>query len=661
MENKLDTLTDDQSKIEFLNDWTGKNYRKSPKEALFYAEKTIQLANATNNYSDAGQALIRIGLIHYRKADYNNALSYYSKAIDQFSQSQDSLGINQTYLNRGNIYLNRNEYTQAFKDFLSCYKYSLKYKNYQLAALSLNSLGLVKKHLKDYNKALEYYRRAAQIFKEKDLILSLYSSNTNIANILSIQNKFSEALTYYKKNLDVLKQKSSKYRLAQTYHNIGACFLEMKQYQLALQYQKQSLQLKKELGNKNSILISLNGISQAYYMLNEFEKSLQYSKRAFQLASETGNLEGQQSSSREILKTFSYLNQPDSVIYYFDTYKAVTDSLLNKENLQQIANLQTKYETEKKVAHITALEKENKTNLKQRNGLLIFLILLLAYAVFIIQSFYKNKKINKLLQIQKSRIEWHKHLLDARNQDLQISNQTKNKLFQIISHDLRSPLASVSGISKLIPLFIEQGRFKLLNETSKDLEESIRRVLNLTDNLLAWSLNQSGKLPYRPVSISLKNILMANMETYQSVAKQKNIHLQLIIDEDCAILADRHMLETVIRNLINNAIKFTAEGGIIILGAKCKEKITEIWVKDSGVGIDTDKISQLFVLNDGKSSAGTRGESGNGLGLILCRDFVHQNNGKLWVDSTVGVGSTFRFTIPNTEQVCKKEDVLTSC
>jgi len=647
VEKKLDTFADKQSKIEFLNDWTGKNYRKIPKEALFYAEKTIQLANATNNFSGAGQAYIRIGLIHYRKADYPNALSYYSKAIDQFTQSQDSLGINKTFLNRGFVYLNLNKYSKSLDDFFVSYRYCENHPNTILLTSTLNGIGLVYKHLKEYSKALDYYKKAEKLIKEKNLTASLYSSNTNIANILSIQNKFSEALTYYKNNLAILKLNPNKFRQAQTYHNIGACFLEMKQYHLALQYQQQSLQLKEKLGNKNLILTSLNGIAHAYFMLTEFNKSLQFSRRAYQLALASGNMEGQQSSAKELLKSFTYLNQPDSALHYFNTYKTVTDSILNKENLKQIAKLQTKYETEKKVAHIAALKKENETKLWQRNGLLILIVLLMAYAGIIVRSYYKNKKINRVLKIQKSRIEWHKQLLDNNNHDLQQSNQTKNKLFQIISHDLRSPLASVAGISKLIPLFIEQGRYKLLNETSKDLEESVRRVLNLTDNLLAWSLNQSGRLPYRPITISLKDILMANMETYQSVAKQKSIHLQLMIDENCHILADRPMLETVIRNLINNAIKFTSEGGIIILGASCKDTNTEIWVKDSGIGIPANQISKLFELSNRKSSSGTSVESGNGLGLILCKEFIRQNKGEIWVESTEGDGSTFRFTIPN--------------
>ena len=296
----------------------------------------------------------------------------------------------------------------------------------------------------------------------------------------------------------------------------------------------------------------------------------------------------------------------------------------------------------------------------QRNSLMVLFILLLGYAIFIVCSYYRNKKTNRLLKSQNARIESHRAILDKKNEALLDSNKTKNRLFQIISHDLRSPLASVYNISQLIKIFVQQKKYHLLEEGSNDMEECINNVLSLTDNLLSWSLNQAGKLPYKPIILSLKPLLENNIQTYTSVAKQKNIHLQLILDNTFFVFADRQMLETVIRNLINNSLKFTPSGGVIVIGTKQEDNFTEIWIKDSGIGISKDQISHLFEVDHAHSNVGTKGEKGNGLGLLLCKQFIEQNKGKIWVESTTNIGTTFRFTIPNAESNNKMTSILTS-
>lgn len=660
IEQKLDSISDVAAKIEFLNDWTGKNYRKLPQEALFYSTKTLQLANTSKNYSGAGTALIQIGLLHYKNGNLNEALTNYNEGITLFLVSADSAGINRTYVNRGLVYMNQGKYDLAIKDYFKSLNFYERKDEIKITTVIYNNIGLVYKHLKDYDKALEYYQKSLAIAEQTNNISSLYSAYTNIGNIFSIQNKFEQALVYYKENLDVLGKKPNKFQLAQTYHNLGSCFLEMKQYPFAIEYLSQSLQLKEEIGNKNQMISSINNLARIYFEQNDFLKSFEYWKKSLAYAKETDDLEHQRTCNEEMFRIYSYLHQPDSAMLYFNRYKTLRDSIIGIETVKQIAEIETKYETEKKENQISLLEQENKSKKMQRNGLAALLVLMLAYVLFIVRSFYKNKKVNRLLNLQKIRIEWHKHILDRKNQELQVSNQTKNKLFQIISHDLRSPLASVSGISSLISIYISQKRYDSLDETSRDLEQCVGKVLDLTDNLLSWSLNQSGKLPYHPVAIPLKSLLFKNMETYQTFARQKGIHFEMIILEENTLFADRQMLDTVLRNLINNSLKFTPEGGVIILGAKPKNDYTEIWVKDSGVGISKEQLPHIFELNNSNSSLGTRGEKGNGLGLILCKEFVLQNKGEIWVESTEQVGTTFRFTVPNSAHVLFKETTQTS-
>ncbi|PKQ69536.1 hypothetical protein BZG01_01005 [Labilibaculum manganireducens] len=660
VEQTLDSIQNINSKIEFLNDWTGKNYRNFPEAVLYYSNNNLELAKSVNNYSGAGDALIRIGLINKKDDNYSETLKFYNQALQNYELGIDSIRINKALLNRANIYNNIGKYDLALKDYFKSLTYFKKSNNLKILTSIYNNLGLVYKNIKDYKNALKYYNESAKISFENNITSTLYFSNTNIANILSIQNKFQEALSYYNKNLEILKEKPNKYQLAQTYHNIGSCFMEMEQDSMALEYLNQSLLLKKEIGNKNLIISTINSLAHVYYQQELYTKALIYRKKALTLAVETKNIEYQKDCNRELFAIFAQLHQADSAIHYILNYELLKDSIFNLKNLKQIAEIQEKYESEKKETQITLLEKVNKSRMWQRNSLIVLLILLIGYAIFIVRSYYINKKTHRLLQLQNERIQWHKTLLDQKNVALSDSNKTKNRLFQIISHDLRSPLASVYNIAQLIKIFIQQRKYQLLEESCHDMEESISNVLSLTDNLLSWSLNQSGKLPYKPAILSLKPLLENNLRTYSSVAKQKNIHLQLLLEETVMVFADRQMLDTVIRNLINNSLKFTKSGGVIAIGLNQSDNFVELWIKDSGIGISEDQIAHLFEIDHSQSYNGTNGEKGNGLGLLLCKQFIEQNKGEIRVESTLNLGTTFRITIPAAENTNEISTILSS-
>ncbi len=660
VEKKLDSISDINLKIEFLNNWTGKNYSKLPESVLYYSNQNLELAKSVNNYSGAGDALIRIGLINKKDGNYSETLKFYNQALQNYELGKDSLGRSKTILNRGNIYLNQNKFNLAINDFFICLKYFEKINDQKLLFATYNNIGLVYKNLKNFEKSYYYYNKSLNIAINTKSGSSLYYCYNNIANILSIQNNFQEALDYYKKNLDVLKEAPNKYKLAQTYHNMGSCFFEMGQYPFALEYLNKSLELKEKIGNKNLLISTINSLAHVYYQQELYTKALIYRKKAHTLAVETKNIEYQKNCNHELFKIFTHLNMADTAIFYFSQYELLKDSIFNHENLKQIAEIQEKYESEKKETQITLLEKVNKSRMWQRNSLIVLLILLLGYAIFIVRSYYRNKKTHRLLQLQNERIQWHKTLLDQKNEALSDSNKTKNRLFQIISHDLRSPLASVYNIAQLIKIFIQQRKYQLLEESCHDMEESINNVLSLTDNLLSWSLNQSGKLPYKPAILSLKPLLENNLRTYSSVAKQKNIHLQLLLEETVMVFADRQMLDTVIRNLINNSLKFTKPGGVIAIGLNQSDNFVELWIKDSGIGISEDQIAHLFEIDYSQSYNGTNGEKGNGLGLLLCKQFIEQNKGEIRVESTLNLGTTFRITIPAAENTNEIASILSS-
>ena len=233
--------------------------------------------------------------------------------------------------------------------------------------------------------------------------------------------------------------------------------------------------------------------------------------------------------------------------------------------------------------------------------------------------------------------------------ELRESNSAKDKFFSIIAHDLKNPFNSLLGFSELlVSKFDELDKerqvkiFELINQT-------VKNTYNLLENLLMWSLTQRGLIKYKPVRINLKSLVIENIKIFQDIASEKQISIEKKSDTNQFVLADINLLSVIIRNLLSNAIKFTSNGGTVSISYGPNEEGGQetvlVSVTDSGVGIEADRLSKLFSLDENHSTEGTNIEKGTGLGLILCKEFVEMHNGRIYVESEVGRGSKFTFTL----------------
>lgn len=223
---------------------------------------------------------------------------------------------------------------------------------------------------------------------------------------------------------------------------------------------------------------------------------------------------------------------------------------------------------------------------------------------------------------------------------------TKDKLFSIIAHDLRSPFNSIIGFSELL---IEHSNDVLLEDSEqyiKIINSAAKNTLILLDNLLNWAKSQTGQLSYNPEKILFSEVVQEIITLSKSIAKSKNISLEYSCSDPLEIFVDVNMLNTVLRNLISNAIKFTNIGGHIEVSAKLIPDYVEITISDNGIGINKEKCNELFSITSNTTSLGTADENGSGLGLVLCKEFIQKNNGDIWVVSEENKGSNFIFTLP---------------
>ena len=233
--------------------------------------------------------------------------------------------------------------------------------------------------------------------------------------------------------------------------------------------------------------------------------------------------------------------------------------------------------------------------------------------------------------------------------ELDESNKTKDKLFSIIAHDLKSPFNSLLGFSDMLEQEVNKADASVekIKKYSKIINTSASKTFDLLINLLEWSRLQSDRIVVKPEYFDLNDLIIYNMDIGHTLAISKNITLEYTTQGDYPIISDRAIINTILRNLISNAIKYTQKNGYIAVSVILKNDTYQISVQDNGAGISKENLEKLFKLSNIESTPGTANEKGTGLGLLLCKDFVHKIGGDIWVKSTYGHGATFTFSLKN--------------
>ncbi len=239
-----------------------------------------------------------------------------------------------------------------------------------------------------------------------------------------------------------------------------------------------------------------------------------------------------------------------------------------------------------------------------------------------------------------------KRKIEQQAKELTATNALKDRMFSIIGHDLRSPVGAI----KQALGFIVNGT---INPKDEDFLETLQLLVNTTDdafnlleNLLGWAKSQSDTLKIIPENLNLFDIVSSTCAVLKINSKKKNITINIKIPNDISVISDLNMINSILRNLLGNAIKFTPEQGLIEISANRINDFVQVFINDNGIGMEPNIVSEIFTSNKHFHTHGTNNESGSGLGLILCKDFVEKNGGQISVESKIGEGSIFSFTVP---------------
>jgi len=229
---------------------------------------------------------------------------------------------------------------------------------------------------------------------------------------------------------------------------------------------------------------------------------------------------------------------------------------------------------------------------------------------------------------------------------LQKLNADKDRFISILSHDLKSPFNSILGFSEVLTEDIRKLNTDEIEDIARNINKSARNTLYLLEDLLAWAMTQQGKIIFKPQKLSLADICKNILEILNPKAVAKNITINYYVADSIKVFADIDMIKTILRNLVSNALKFTNNGGTINVSSEENSENVTISISDNGVGIKPENITKLFNISEVITTKGTAEETGTGLGLLLCKEFVEKHGGKIWVESEVGKGSEFKFTLP---------------
>lgn len=642
-------------------------------QALKYCDVAMKLAGELRDSSQMADSYIQLGIIHEYKGEYSKSEEYYLKSLGIYNKLEDKMGVSNSYNNLGAIRRLLGNYPKALEFYQKSMEIFTEIKDKNGMSMSYNNIGIVYYYQQEYSKALEFYEKSLEIDLELENQSGVSKSYNNLAVTYFKQEKFSEALNYYQKSLEIKTELDDKQGIARTYLNIADNYYAQEDYLKAEEFFKKSLNLAEEFGFQNDIAGSLLGISKTLYQLESYAQAKYYGMKGYSLASEMGIRENMKDGAKILSQVFAALGQYKTALDYQVEFKNISDSLLNSDNIKKITRLEEQYKFEKERQAIM-LEQNKKDEIqsaeiakeKTMRNMFIVAFFLSALVLFgVIRSFFIKKKALQQLAEKSQIIEQKNNLLNQKNEELTLAfakvrlqkeeiekinfnlaeaNNTKIKLFQIISHDLRSPISSLVQLSQIMK---KENAGDDNQEIIELFASNSEMVLKLVENLLEWARLQSDNISYNPELIGVKNLIKDVLPEIESLARNKEIKLETEGVEDTSIFGDKNMLKTVIRNLLSNAIKFTDEGGKVSVSSNSENDQTLILVEDSGIGMSEEQQEGLFDIVKNKSTPGTKNERGTGLGLVICKEFVERNGGKIWVDSKKGMGTKFWISLPH--------------
>ncbi|MFL1011846.1 tetratricopeptide repeat-containing sensor histidine kinase [Flavisericum labens] len=628
---------------------------KDYNRAIKYIIESEKLSRSLDYTEGIAEITYYKSLIYSRKGDYINAISGYNKAKTLFKQLKDTLGIAKVNNSIGLIEIKRGNYSKGLEFSLSAINELEKRNLNKDLNLAYSNLAKAYYNINAFDKATEFYLKAL----EKQTILNDYKgineSNLKLAELYSNKKEHRKAIDYYQKVLKDSDIQNDSLRSI-VLPKLGGEYLKFNDYGNASKYLVQGYNINHRNETKLGMLLTLNNLGD----LNIRQDRL---KTAEKQLLEAGELAKALDNKIELLKHYKLLKTLDSTRRYFDRafvwqreYYELNNELKNNEvkvyqptakheglnfNLE---DTETKAASDTKQTLVDTAKPENQLGKFKLilYGLLAAIAIVSAFLVLLYLRRNSNIKYMQELEEKNMKIELQNEAFKEQTTHLENINNVKDKLFSIVSHDLKDSLSSINGFIDLL----KDGSLSReeFDNLIPELSENANNATLLLFNLLNWSKSQMQSLEPKPSLFDIQEIFEDKVKLIEPRMENKGIELVDHSLRDFAY-ADRSMIEIVIQNLLANALKFCNRGDTITVSNHISNGSCIISVADTGVGISKQNLEKLF-KSSSFTTMGTANEKGTGLGLSICKELVELNNGKIWVESTQGVGSTFYVQLP---------------
>ena len=581
--------------------------------SLLMAIHAYNTAEELDNPDLTATSLYMIGNAYYLLGDYSNSMDHYLQA----------LGIRETLGDSSNL------------------------------AGSYNNIGAVYLHMDDNQKALEYFKRSGDIFNAMGDDHQLFPILNNIGAVYADISILDTAFQYFTLAYEIAERSGDQTNRAIALANLGETTLSMGLYTQSEEYQMKAYEISHKLGDKGMMATVKTNLGKLYIKRKDFSTALVSFQESLLLAREINSLPLMQENYQSLSELYARRGEYKQALNLYKMFSAVKDSLISQEGLMQIKEMELKFSAAAFQQEIELLRKDKEIqSLKQtrlKYGIISLMVLILTLVLIFLLYFQRNrlkKETNRLLEEKNSELEKANKKLQQSEKNLIELNSTKDKLVSIIGHDLRNPLNALLGFSELISGNSRDYSAEEIQKYSKIINEAAKNIHMLIENLLEWSRSQSGNIEFSPRETKLAPVIGEIVKIFEIQSDKKNISINTEIAEDILVFADVNLLSTVLRNLINNAVKFTPKKGSVLITAEQTGEGVSVSIQDSGVGMTETQLDNLFSLVHGPSTPGTADEKGTGLGLILCKEFIDKHEGRIWAESKSGKGSTFTFFLP---------------
>ncbi|HYQ56110.1 MAG TPA: tetratricopeptide repeat-containing sensor histidine kinase [Draconibacterium sp.] len=624
--------------------------------SLEYAQKALTLARQANYRHGEGTALFLISYVYDQSGDWTTAIANLEKAIEIFTETNDSLFLTTCYLNIGVLYSYGTDLQKGLDYTIKALVFCEENNETHALSAAYSNIAWYYERLKEYRNSLYYNEKALEVNIEINDADYQSLSHITLGNILLKLHSNDEALYHLNEALKLLPQIADKQREVELMLGFINYYFEIDDLIQAKTYINRILNKKDEAYFKK-LAVEINSAQGKYYLKKQdYETAVSYYTNAIRQSEKLGKYDYLPDYYNEKAEAHAGLHQYEKAYEMISKAHEVSDILKTEEITRILADFEknemVRAERRKLILEQELASEKIEINQFKFRAKAVFIIIFLVLLSLMLTSFLiMRKKHTDELKASYNTINQQKILLEENigklaedENKLKKLNATKDKFFSIIAHDLKNPFNILIGISELLRNEKDTRNSENFDQFINGMYQAATNGYKLLENLLEWSRTQTGSIRFEPRPFFIHKVFETNKSLCLETARAKDLNIE-VSDKKTMVYADHDMVNFIVRNLLNNAIKFSNRKGKIELYTEKSGSMLIITVKDNGIGMTSDLVNNLFKIEKQVQREGTAHEKGTGLGLVLCQEFVKMNGGDIWVESEPNKGSSFHFSL----------------